>query len=107
MWEPSGDQLGRFLWGITVVSPEPEGCICSDHAADLGFVPSARHGHAPLAYDLTGSTSGQSARLAIQVLETQEPGVEGVKGAFIQIMPLTWDSFPFARHEQAPLAYDL
>src|SRR6266508_3169946 len=79
MWEPSGDQLGRFLWGITVVSPEPEGCICSDHAADLGFVPSARHGHAPLAYDLTGSTSGQSARLAIQVLETQEPGVEGVK----------------------------
>ena len=29
-----------------------------------------------------------------------------LKGAFIQIMPLTWDSF-LARHGQARLAYDL
>ena len=36
----------------------PEGCIYFDHAADLGFVSSARHGQAPLVYDLTGSTSG-------------------------------------------------
>ena len=35
-----------------------EGCIYSDHAADLAFVPSARHGQAPWAHDLTGSTSG-------------------------------------------------
>src|SRR6266498_2106862 len=42
-----------------------ERCIYSDHAADLGFAPSARHGQAPLAHDLTGSTSGSAARLAI------------------------------------------
>src|SRR6266498_3926811 len=36
---------------------EREGCIYSDHAADLGFAPSARQVQAPLAYDLTGSTS--------------------------------------------------
>jgi hypothetical protein len=36
-----------------------EGCIYSDHAADLGFVPSARNRQAPPAHDLTGSTSGQ------------------------------------------------
>jgi hypothetical protein len=37
----------------------PKECSYSDHAADLGVAPSARHGQAPLAYDLTGSTSGQ------------------------------------------------
>ena len=39
-------------------SDEGEGCIYSDHAADLGFVPSARHGRKPLAHNLTGSASG-------------------------------------------------
>src|SRR6266545_2200645 len=43
-----------------------------DHAADLGFVPFARHGQAPLANDLTVSTSGP-VRLAIQDLH-RSPG---------------------------------
>jgi prevent-host-death family protein len=37
----------------------PEGCIYSDHAADLGFPPPAHDSQAPLTHDLTGSTSGQ------------------------------------------------
>jgi len=37
-----------------------EGCIYSDHAADLAFVPSARHGQAPWAHDLTGSTASKT-----------------------------------------------
>ncbi len=47
----------RSCWALLSSLPG-EGCIYSDHAADLGFAPSARQVQAPLAYDLTGSTSG-------------------------------------------------
>jgi hypothetical protein len=46
----------------------------------------------------------KTVRVCAQV---KAPGDDAVKGAFIQIMPLTWDSFPPARHGQAPRAHDL
>ena len=42
----------------------PEGCIYSDHATDLGFVPSGRHGQSPLAKRSDGFHLGSAARLA-------------------------------------------
>jgi hypothetical protein len=56
-------QVSRPVDGL-----DPEGCIYSDHAADVGFAPSARHGAGPRAHDLTGSTSRPLARHAIQDL---------------------------------------
>jgi len=41
--------LLRSSWKGWSLAGEPEGCIYSDHAADLAFVPSARQGQAPWA----------------------------------------------------------
>jgi len=39
-----GDVFAERPLEMTPTEDEREGCIYSDHAADLGFVPSARHG---------------------------------------------------------------
>ena len=96
---PNGGQILRTRWSpersrVSVplrhaTDEHREGCIYSDHAADLGFVPSARYGQKPLAHDLTGSESGlrRGSLSKTWVLETQEPGVESVSGMLKPLRP--------------------
>ena len=76
---PNGGQILRTRWSpersrVSVplrhaTDEHREGCIYSDHAADLGFVPSARHGQKPPGSRSDWFCIGSAARLAIQDFE--------------------------------------
>jgi hypothetical protein len=50
---------------------------------------------------------GLQVCVAVREWLREHPNVGILKGAFIQIMPLTWDALLLLVVDQAPLAYDL